>query len=48
VSSYQIPNCLKHFEENDIVVPLKVLDEIDKNKARQDGAGFNARYVSAF
>ena len=39
------PNCLKQFEENDIVIPLKVLDEIDKNKARQDGAGFNARYV---
>lgn len=39
------PNCLKHFEDNDIVIPLKVLDEIDKNKARQDGAGFNARHV---
>ena len=39
------PNCLKHFEDNDIIIPLKVLDEIDKNKARQDGAGFNARYV---
>ena len=39
------PNCLKHFEENDIVIPLKVLDEIDKNKVRQDGAGFNARHV---
>ena len=39
------PNCLKQFEENDIIIPLKVLDEIDKNKARQDGAGFNARYV---
>ena len=39
------PNCLKQFQENDIVIPLKVLDEIDKNKARQDGAGFNARYV---
>ena len=39
------PSCLKHFDNNDIIIPLKVLDEIDKNKARQDGAGFNARYV---
>lgn len=39
------PSCLKHFDNNDIIIPLKVLDEIDKNKARQDGAGFNARYI---
>ena len=23
------PNCLKQFEENDIIIPLKVLDEIE-------------------
>ena len=28
---------------NDIVIPLKVLDEIDKHKKRQDGVGINAR-----
>ena len=39
------PSCIKHFDNNDIIIPLKVLDEIDKNKARQDGAGFNARYI---
>ena len=39
------PNCLKQFAENDIIIPLKVLDEIDKNKIRQDGAGFNARHI---
>jgi PhoH-like ATPase len=33
------------FRNNDIVVPLKVLDEIDKHKKRQDGVGLNARSV---
>ena len=36
-------DCLTSFENNDIVVPLKVLEEIDQNKKRQDGAGINAR-----
>ena len=36
-------DCLTSFENNDIVVPLKVLEEIDHNKKRQDGAGINAR-----
>ena len=31
------------FENNDIVIPLKVLDEIDKHKQRQDTVGSNAR-----
>jgi len=33
------------FSNNDIVVPLKVLDEIDKHKKRQDGVGLNARAI---
>ena len=33
------------FKNNDIVVPIKVLDEIDKHKKRQDGVGLNARAV---
>jgi len=33
------------FKNNDIVVPLKVLDEIDKHKKRQDGVGLNARKI---
>jgi len=33
------------FHNNDIIVPLKVLDEIDKHKKRQDGVGLNARSV---
>jgi PhoH-like ATPase len=31
------------YQNNDIVVPLKVLEEIDKHKKRQDGVGSNAR-----
>ena len=31
------------FNDNDIVIPLKVLEEIDKHKKRQDGVGLNAR-----
>lgn len=31
------------FGINDIIVPLKVLEEIDKHKKRQDGVGVNAR-----
>jgi PhoH-like ATPase len=36
-------NSVYEFRNNDIVVPLKVLDEIDKHKKRQDGVGLNAR-----
>ena len=35
--------CLYAYKNNDIVVPLKVLEEIDKHKKRQDGVGLNAR-----
>ena len=31
------------FKNNDIVIPLKVLEEIDKHKKRQDGVGLPAR-----
>ena len=33
------------FGNNDIVIPLKVLEEIDKHKKRQDGVGANARKI---
>ena len=33
------------FKNNDIIIPLKVLDEIDKHKKRQDGVGLNARSI---
>jgi PhoH-like ATPase len=35
--------CIYKFDNNDIFVPLKVLEEIDKHKKRQDSAGFHAR-----
>jgi len=38
--------CLGDFtRKNDVVIPFKVLDEIDNNKERQDSAGVNARAV---
>ena len=33
------------FENHDIFVPLKVLEEIDKHKKRQDSVGLNARRI---
>jgi len=33
------------FKNHDIVIPLKVLDEIDKHKKRHDGVGLNARAI---
>ena len=38
-------NSIRSFGTNDIVLPLKVLEEIDNNKKRQDGVGTNARMV---
>jgi len=35
--------CIYKFDNHDIFVPLKVLEEIDKHKKRQDSVGFNAR-----
>jgi len=36
-------NSLTSFGKNDVVIPLKVLEEIDKHKKRQDSVGVNAR-----
>ena len=36
-------NSIFLYDNNDIVIPLKVLDEIDNHKKRQDGVGVNAR-----
>lgn len=37
--------CIKKFGRNDIILPIKVLEEIDKHKKRQDGVGANARHA---
>jgi PhoH-like ATPase len=42
------PQALKVFQDNDIVIPLAVVEEIDGHKKRQDEVGRNARWVSAF
>lgn len=36
-------NSIFEFKNNDIVIPLKVLQEVDKHKTKQDLVGFNAR-----
>tara|TARA_R100001594_G_scaffold148761_1_gene204739 strand:+ start:2953 stop:4260 length:1308 start_codon:yes stop_codon:yes gene_type:complete len=38
-------NSLYSFQNNDVVIPLKVLEEIDNHKKRQDGVGLNARAI---
>ncbi len=38
-------NAIYSFAKNDIYVPIKVLEEIDKHKKRQDAVGANARQV---
>ena len=40
------PQALFAFEENEVVVPLVVIEEIDNQKKRQDEVGRNARTVS--
>ena len=36
------------FGSHDIIIPLKVLEEIDKHKKRQDVVGSNARNIVRF
>ena len=38
-------DCIFRFGNNDIFIPIKVLEEIDKHKKRQDSVGFNARKI---
>ena len=38
-------NSIESFLNNDIVIPLKVLDEVDKHKKRQDLVGTHARNI---
>lgn len=37
-------NSIYSFGKDDIAIPLKVLEEVDKHKNRQDGVGQNARH----
>lgn len=36
-------DCFEKFENNDLFIPIKVLEELDKHKTRQDSVGFHAR-----
>ena len=38
-------NSIFTYQNNDVVIPLKVLEEIDNHKKRQDGVGSNARKI---
>ncbi|MHC1743832.1 MAG: PhoH family protein [Syntrophobacteraceae bacterium] len=40
------PEALFAFQENDVVIPLTVIEEMDNQKRRQDEIGRNARMVS--
>lgn len=37
------PKAIFSFEDNDIVIPFKVLEELDSKKTRQDDVGYGAR-----
>lgn len=36
---------MSHYQDGNIVIPFKVLEEIDRHKKRQDGVGSNARHI---
>lgn len=40
------PDCLHNFEDNDLIIPVLVLEELDKFKNRSDEVGRNARQVA--
>jgi len=38
-------DCINQFKNNDIILPIKVLEEIDNHKKRQDTVGVSARTI---
>lgn len=40
------PNCFFQFDDNDLVIPFIVLEELDNHKSRMDEIGKNARVAS--
>lgn len=40
------PSCFNNFHDNDLVVPILVLEELDRHKGRSDEVGRNCREVS--
>lgn len=39
-------DCFEKFEENDVVFPIQVIEELDKKKSEQNGVGWSAREAS--
>ena len=42
------PDALVGFEDNNVTIPITVIEEIDRFKKNGDEIGRNARYVSRF
>lgn len=40
------PQCLRNFQDNDLIIPILVLEELDRHKGRSDEVGRNGREVS--
>lgn len=40
------PNCFNNFQDNDLIIPILVLEELDKQKGRSDEVGRSAREVN--
>lgn len=40
------PKCLRNFQDNDLIVPILVLEELDRHKGRSDEVGRNCREIS--
>lgn len=40
------PNSIFSFQENDLIIPMAVLEELDRHKSRPDEVGRNARQIS--
>jgi PhoH-like ATPase len=36
---------MNHYQDGNVIIPFKVLEEIDRHKNRQDGVGANARHI---
>jgi PhoH-like ATPase len=41
-------NCIKNLSDNDVIIPLIVLEELDKFKSREGILGENSRYFNRF
>lgn len=40
------PRCLRNFQDNDLIIPILVLEELDRHKGRSDEVGRNCREIS--